>query len=87
MATIPMNLAYEQVKNDMVQLVNTALSQYKIPMFVMEGLLRDLYNEVSNKTKEELNASIQAYQADIKKEQEQSASESIEADNENLVEE
>lgn len=69
MATIPQNLAFEQIKEELVRVINYALGTLALPPHEVEMLIQGIHTEVSMLAKQELEKSIKAYQDEVAAEQ------------------
>ena len=66
---MPQNVAYEQLKQELINTTNYGLSDLRLPPFIVATILKDLYVETSNQAAIEYQQSLQAYTAAKTKEQ------------------
>ena len=45
---MPQNVAYEQLKQELIHTTNYGLSELRLPPFIVATILKDLYVETSN---------------------------------------
>lgn len=57
---MPSNLIFEEAKTNIAKVINEELR--RVPMYEMEIILRDFYNEASRETRNEYNRSLKEYQ-------------------------
>lgn len=62
----PANLICEETKENMVKIINES----KLPAFLLEPLLKDLYNQVNILKQRELEESKREYMNSLKQEEE-----------------
>lgn len=57
---MPSNLIFEEAKTNIAKVINEELR--RVPMYEMEIILKDFYNEVSREAQNEYNRSLKEYQ-------------------------
>ena len=57
---MPSNLIFEEAKTNIAKVINEELR--RVPMYEMEIILRDFYNEASREARNEYNRSLKEYQ-------------------------
>lgn len=50
----PMVMVKKELQDKLIAEINTVIQQYQPPFFILEGILKDLYTEVVEKSKQEL---------------------------------
>ena len=63
MAQIPQNVAVEQLKQEIVKLINYGISEYHIPMYAIEYIMKDLYTDAHEQAMIEYENSVKNFQA------------------------
>jgi len=69
MAQLPQSVAYEQLKQNLINLVNAGVNDYHLPPFTIAALLKDIYIETQNQVQLEYQRDLQQYQLLIEQEQ------------------
>lgn len=71
MNNIPQNIAIEQIKQKIAEVINHGLTEYQIPLCVMDYLVKDIYSEVHTQAILEYEQTVR----ELKKQQETEKSE------------
>lgn len=58
---MPMDVAFEQAKQELARVVNYCLSELKLPMFLVSTAIADVHREVVTQADFEYHAHVQEY--------------------------
>ena len=65
---IPQQLAFEELKGELVRIIRTGMNNFNIPSWQVEIILKDLYNETHAQAMQEYQQSVKEYQEAQKRE-------------------
>lgn len=72
MAQKPAQLVYKETEEAIINAINNALNA-GLPMFVLEPMLKIIYNEAQTQSNQQYQTQLQQYQAEIEAELKQEA--------------
>ena len=67
---MPINLAYDEAQQRLVDVVNSIYNELQIPYFLIEILLKDVYMQASNAAQQEKKSAQAQYNKMLKEEAE-----------------
>lgn len=62
----PLILTIEEAKNELVQSVNSIMQKYKLPCYFIEPIFKDIYMQLQNEAKNELEMAKAQFKESIK---------------------
>jgi hypothetical protein len=69
MSKIPQTVLMEQFKYELAQIINNGINEYKLPLYMVEYVLRDYLNEVHVQASQEYEAALKQVQEEQAAEQ------------------
>lgn len=78
MSKIPQNVLMEQFKYELAQIINNGINEYKLPLYMVEYVLRDYLNEVHTQATQEYEAALKQVQEEQAAEQNTSEEPTVE---------
>lgn len=71
MASLPQNIAFEQAKQEIANIINYCITKLQLPTFMIEVILSNFYNEIHSQAETEFRNAVTQYNAQIEAEKEQ----------------
>ena len=68
---LPMDIAFDQGRQEIAHTINYVLSELRVPMFMIEVILKDLLGEVSAQARSEYQKHVQEYNASLQQPEEE----------------
>lgn len=61
----PIIIAKEEARVELVSVVNDIISTYQLPFFILEPIVKDVYNEIARKAELEYKQAYEQYQIEL----------------------
>ena len=61
----PIIIAKEEVRVELVSVINDIISTYQLPFFILEPIVKDVYNEIARKAELEYKQAYEQYQIEL----------------------
>lgn len=82
----PINLAFDEAKQKLINAINESYSELQVPYFLIEIILKELHEEIVNATQQEKQSAKNQYEKMLKIEKEKQANQlGLEADTKSEV--
>ena len=78
MVTIPQNIAYVQIEQELNKYINNILQSQSLPAYQIETILNTILSNLTPLVAQEYQASLKEYQEAIKQEEQESQNEIME---------
>ena len=63
--TKPIVVAKEEARTTLISTINDVISIHKLPFFVLEPIIKDIYNEIARKAEIEYKQAEQQYKTEL----------------------
>ena len=61
----PIVIAKEEARTSLVSTINDIISVYQLPFFILEPIVKDVYNEIARKAELEYKQAYEQYQIEL----------------------